>query len=478
MKSFGEILLISCYELGHQPLGIAFPLAFLKEAGYQAESVDLSVETLNPKAIARASFVGICVPMHTALRLGVQAAERIREINSHCRICFYGLYASLNAEFLLNHVADFVIGGEFETPLTQLVEALSKKERVIVEGVSHKKAISAPFLKHLPFLLPQRTTLPPLEKYAQLEDNGTYRIVGYVEASRGCQHLCLHCPITPVYEGRFFLVPLDVVMQDIRQQVQKGATHITFGDPDFLNGANYSLKIAKALHEEFPRITFDFTAKVEHIIQHKALFSQFASYGCIFMISAVESLSDTVLKILEKGHTQKDIYEALSILQKAKIPMRPSWVAFTPWTTLDDYIQMLNFVEEENLIDHIDPVQYTVRLLIPPGSALLPTEALRPYLGSLKQENFSYQWSHPNPKMDHLQKEIVNYVEKAAQNEEDPFLTFHQIREMAHATRENRPLKKLTITFPSHRNTPPRLTESWFCCSEPTENQLNPIREQ
>jgi len=366
MKAFGEILLISCYELGHQPLGIAFPLAFIKEAGYQPDAIDLSVETLNPKAIARARFVGICVPMHTALRLGVQVAERIREKNPHCQICFYGLYASLNAEFLLNHLADFVIGGEFETPLTQLVEALSKKERVMVEGISQKKAISSPFLKHLPFLPPHREHLPPLEKYAQLEENGSHRLVGYVEASRGCRHLCLHCPITPVYEGRFFLIPLDVVIQDIRQQVQNGATHITFGDPDFLNGPKHSLKITKVLHEEFPHITFDFTAKVEHIIQHQELLPLFSSYGCIFMISAVESLSNTVLKNLEKGHTQKDIYEALSILRKAEIPMRPSLVAFTPWTTLDDYIQMLNFVEEEDLIDHIDPVQYTIRLLIPP----------------------------------------------------------------------------------------------------------------
>ena len=120
MKRPGAILLISCYELGHQPIGLASPLGFLERAGYVPDVMDIAVETLDVEKAARAEFVGICVPMHTALRLGVHVATRLRRINPTCHICFYGLYASLNAEYLLEHHADSVIGGEYETPLVEV----------------------------------------------------------------------------------------------------------------------------------------------------------------------------------------------------------------------------------------------------------------------------------------------------------------------------------------------------------------------
>ena len=477
MKSFGEILLISCYELGHQPFALALPLGFLKDAGYNPDAFDIAIDSFDPIRIKRARFVGISVPMHTALRLGMQVAKRIREINPHCHICFYGLYASLNAEYLLNQAADFVIGGEFEIPLVQLVETLEKGIISPIKGVSDKTAIASPYLYHLPFSQPQREHLPDLKNYASLEENGSHRLAGYVETSRGCKHLCLHCPIPPVYEGRFFLIPQELVMEDIRRQVKAGATHITFGDPDFLNGPRHSLKIVRALHQEYPQLTFDFTAKVEHIKKNKEIFPEFSEKGCIFMISAVESLSDIVLKQLKKNHTRKDIYEALYILRSVKIPMRPSLVPFTPWETLDDYIFMLNFVEEQDLIDHIDPVQYTIRLLIPPGSSLLSNPSLTPFLGPLIQENFSYQWFHPDPRMETLQKKAAQEVEEATETEEDPFLTFHRIRELAFSIKENRSPREIQLLPPAFRKRPPRLTESWFCCAEPMENQLRSIQD-
>src|SRR5690348_2295263 len=101
-KQAQSILLISCYELGHQPAGISMPMAFLKRAGYHVEAMDVSVEGFDLNKVLRAKFVGISVPMHTALRLGVKVAEAIRKANPHCVICFYGLYASLNSEYLLS----------------------------------------------------------------------------------------------------------------------------------------------------------------------------------------------------------------------------------------------------------------------------------------------------------------------------------------------------------------------------------------
>ncbi len=459
MRLPGSILLISCYELGHQPLGVALPLAFLERAGFAPDALDIAVDNFDTAKVARARFVGISVPMHTALRLGVRVAERVREINPAAIVCFYGLYAALNAEYLLEHGADFCIGGECETPLVALAEALEAGRSGAIEGVIQRGQAPRPFLGRLPFAVPTRSVLPPLEKYARLEHKGERRVVGYVEASRGCLHLCTHCPIPPVYGGRFFVLPQDVVLEDIRKQVRAGATHITFGDPDFLNGPGHSLKVLRAVHAEFPALTFDFTAKVEHILERRELFPELGALGCLFMISAVESLSDTVLTILEKNHTRADVVEALGIVHDAGIAFRPTWVAFTPWTTLDDYLEVLEFVEEYGLIDHVDPVQYSIRLLVPPGSYLLDRPAMKPYLGPLDQASFSYRWINPDPRMDRLQKEVSALVEADTRASEDPAVTFFRVKALAAGRRPDIVLPVL----PLDRIRAPRLSEPWFC---------------
>ncbi|MBI3292737.1 MAG: radical SAM protein [Elusimicrobia bacterium] len=465
MRAPGAILLISCYELGRQPLGVAWPAAFLRQAGFDPEVLDLAVDPLDEHKARAAQLVGISVPMHTALRLGTRAAERIRHLNPTCYICFYGLYALLNADYLLQSVADSIIGGEYETALVSLVTSLEAQgPGQPVEGVTVPGRPAPPVLKRLPFPLPDRRGLPALNRYAQLDDNGHRRLAGYVEASRGCLHHCLHCPIPPVYGGRFFVIPKEVVLADIHNVVRVGAQHISFGDPDFLNGPGHSLAIIRAMHREFPDLTFDFTAKIEHILKHRTIFPELATLGCLFVISAVESLSDTVLTHLHKGHTRQDVFDALAILRQVGIALRPSWVAFTPWTTLDDYLDMLTWIEEEGLVDHVDPVHYSIRLLVPPGSSLLSQGEIQPFLGLLDQANFYYRWTHPDPRMDKLQKQVARLVEEAARVNEDPLVTFSQIKRLAGTNGFQLP--------PLDRKRPPRLTETWFCCAEPTQDQL------
>jgi len=459
LRTNGAILLVSCYELGHQPLGVALPLGFLRQAGFAPAVLDIAVDEFDAEKVAAARFIAISVPMHTALRLGVRVAERVREINPTAHICFYGLYAALNSDYLLDHGGDFCIGGEYEAPLTELVKAIDAGSSRDVEAVIQRDKPAGPHLQRLKFAMPDRSELPVLDRYAHLEENGLCRTAGYVEASRGCLHLCTHCPIPPVYEGRFFIVPPDVVLADIRQQVAAGATHITFGDPDFLNGPKHSLRVVRKMHAEFPELTFDFTAKIEHLLTRGDDLAEFAERGCLFIISAVESVSDRVLEILDKNHTRDDIVAALGVCRDAGIPLRPTWVAFTPWTTLDDYLDMLAFVEANGLIDQVDPVQYAIRLLIPPGSWLADHPETLPYRGPLDEAAFTYRWTHPDPGMDRLHTEVSQLVERDAAAEVDSATTFYRIWELANGSQPVVPACELS---PDRERTP-RLTKSWFC---------------
>jgi radical SAM superfamily enzyme YgiQ (UPF0313 family) len=453
MKESGAILLIACYELGHQPLAVAWPVAFLERAGYTPDVLDLSVEPFDAEKVRRARLIALSVPMHTALRLGVHVAERIRALNPGCHLAFYGLYATLNADYLREHGVDSVLSGEVEQALVELANAL--------EGNHRPLHSPAPRLEKLSFLPPSRRLLPDLKRYARLEHGGRQELAGHVEASRGCRHLCAHCPIPPIYGGRFFVVPRAVVLADVRQLVEAGAAHITFGDPDFLNGPKHAFAVAQELHAEFPHLTFDVTAKIEHLLRHRHRLPELATAGCLFIVSAVESLSDVVLGHLAKGHSRADVLEALHAVRGSGMTLRPTWVPFTPWTTLDDYREMLDFVEREHLIDAVDPVQYSIRLLVPPGSLLATSQAMRPHLGQLVAKDFYYEWTHPDPSMDTLQRAVASLVEDAAARAEDPAVTFGRIRDTAEAAAGCPP--RSAPILPAGRPRAPRLSEPWFC---------------
>ncbi len=444
-------------------MGLASPAAFLEREGFRTACTDMSIASLDMSRAREADFVGISVPMHTALRLGLRAALRVRDANPDCHICFFGLYAALNADYLLETVADSVIGGEYEEPLVELVRALDEGRKPEVEGVATRGSQAAPCLKRLSFPIPYRENLASLGSYARLDTVEGRLLIGYVEASRGCRHLCLHCPIPPVYGGRFFVVPREIVLEDVRRLVRMGARHITFGDPDFLNGPGHSLRIVQAMHDEHPQLTFDFTAKIEHLLRVGKRLDEFARCGCVFIVSAAESLNDDVLANLGKGHTRRDFFKALELVRTAGLDLRPSFVSFTPWTTLEDYIDVLDVVEREGLLYSVDPIQYAVRLLVPPGSWLLSQPAIKPYLRPLRPGDFAWPWTHPDPRMDQLHRTVLRVIERAAAQREDPSLTLANIRELAGSARDGRePGTYLPVTSP-HKTRAPRPTEPWFC---------------
>jgi radical SAM superfamily enzyme YgiQ (UPF0313 family) len=452
VRNPGDILVVSCYELGRQPVGAATALAELRRAGFAPTALDVSVDAVDDERLGRARLVAISVPMHTALRLGVRVAERVRE---EAHVCFFGLYAELNSEHLLERHADSVVGAEVDVPLRLLAEALERGDPPSVPGVRTAGGATLRAHEKLAPAVPDRAGLPLLDRYARLAIGEETRLVASVEASRGCKHLCRHCPIVPVYRGRFVAVPRETVLRDVEQQIEAGARHVTFGDPDFLNGPTHALRLVRDLHARWPDVTFDATIKIEHLLQHREMLPELAACGCLFITSAVESLNESVLVALAKGHTAADVPVALRLVRAAGIDLRPTLLPYTPWSALEDVAELFEFAVHYDLVEQIDPVQYTLRLLIPPGSAILDGDEPRPWLRRFEPDQFGWSWTHPDPRVDELWRASSALAKAQAEAGADPMETFRKLRALADPRPHEGPRRASRKVA--------RLTEPWFC---------------
>jgi radical SAM superfamily enzyme YgiQ (UPF0313 family) len=450
----GEILLVSTYELGHAPHGLALPKAFLERAGFAPAALDLAVDRLEPGHLAAARLVLLSVPMHTALRLGLAAARRIRALRPGAALAFHGLYATLHQDLLRREGAVAVYGAECEQDLVALAVALERGEAPPPPSSSPGEAL--PRLDHP---VPSRAGLPSPDRYARLLALDGERLAGYAEASRGCKHLCRHCPLPPVYGGKFVAIPLEVVLADVEQQVAAGIRHVTFGDPDFLNGPTHALRLARALHARWPGLTFDFTAKVEHLLRLPEAVAELAHLGAMFVTSAVESFSDEVLRRLAKGHTRDDALAAFRVCEQAGLALRPTFVPFTPWETLSGYLALLETLETHGWLSHVDPVQLSLRLLVPPGSLLEGDPSMS--FEALDPDALSWRWRHPDPRMDALQERVSAEVAAGVTARAPARETLERVRALASAA-AGVPHRHVKVLAPDQRRVP-RLTESWFC---------------
>ena len=454
-----SVLLVSTYDLGRQPFGVASAAAWLRQAGAEVRCTDVAVEpTPSDELIQASAMVGFYVPMHTATRLAIPLAERVHRLNPDTHICFFGLYAVPNEERLRDIGARTILSGEFEEGLVAAYRKLCAGETNAATVVSISRA-----RQH--FIMPDRSRLPGLREYARLRvAEGIERMAGHTEASRGCKHFCRHCPVVPVYRGRFRVVDVATVMEDVDQQVEQGAGHITFGDPDFWNGPGHARTIVQELHRRHPDVTYDVTIKVEHLLRHAGDLPLLRDTGCLFVTSAVEAVDDHILEMLEKGHTRADVVTVLRLFRETGLALTPTFVAFTPWTSLESYLDLLHFIYEHGLAPRVAPIQLAIRLLVPAQSRLLEVESIQQIVGPLDRAALYHPWKHPDARVDALQQDLIARVSHAASQSSfftDAWGLAHKAAGLAAAP--------LTADRLEPTSFIPHVTEPWYCCAEPVE---------
>jgi radical SAM superfamily enzyme YgiQ (UPF0313 family) len=452
-----RVLLISTYDLGRQPFGLASPAAWLRNEGVEVDCVDVSRETLSDSQVNGAGVIAFYLPMHTATRLAAPLIARARRLNPAARLAAYGLYAPLNTSWLTGQGVA-VLGADAEADLVRFARGTQPGVERPEPGAESRRRV----------LQPDRSTLLPLSRYAALQmPDGTRRVVGSTEATRGCKHLCRHCPIVPVYGGVFRAIPLDVVIDDVRAQVAAGAQHISFGDPDFLNGPTHARRLVETVAKEFPGLTYDVTIKIEHILRHADMLGLLRETGCLMITSAVESVDDAVLLKLRKGHTRSDFIAAVSACREAGVSLAPTFVPFTPWTTTAGYVDLLEQIRTLELIESVAAIQLAIRLLVTAESKLLELPDILRVVEPFDPQSLTFPWRHPDPRVDDLQREVMQIVSAPSGSRSQ---VFEGIWSLAKGVR---PLDTQALKGSDPTQRQPYMTEGWYCCAEPGPEQLD-----
>jgi radical SAM superfamily enzyme YgiQ (UPF0313 family) len=413
-----KVIVATTFESGYQPLNAICAATAIKDAGFDVSLVDVYVEGLHEANFYYADVICISIPLFDSLSTGVQLAENIEKWNSKAKIVFFGQYATINANSLTGKYSHYTIVGEWEIPLVNLVKYLNGFETDLLGVVDIAKARSnktiIPYLNRSDFTLPDRSLSPPLIKYPQPQIDrllGEKQIVGGVEGTRGCHHKCTYCSVYAAYKGKIIIVPGDLIERDVEALVAQGMTHLTFTDADFFNAKKHNLKLMRKLHDEFPSLTYDFTTRVDHILENKEIIKEMVQLGLAFITTALEFPKQEVLDQVIKEIDMPMIKEAINFVLSLGIKLNPTFIMFNPWVGLEDLALFYHFVEENKLENIIDPIQFETRLHLYKGSPLLSNNPSIRNL-ELEEHEFHFDWKHPDPRVDTLFTESVTPVEE------------------------------------------------------------------
>ena len=440
-----KILLLSFYDLGKQPKIISELYKKLDNGSNQIDIVDYSIEEKN-LTLDNYDVLGIYASMHTA---SVLAEQYLRDRKLPNKLFVFGLYAKVFSEMFSN----FQSIHSFDSD-----ELESLLEVQLNPNYSFKHSV------------PDRTILPSITDYSHIVDGSNNLIAGSVETTYGCKHECTHCPVPIEFKGMFKTFGTEKIITDVTNQVEEGAKHISFNDPDFFNGPKHALKILQLLNEKHPSITYDSTIKVEHILKYPDYFQELKNLNMLFVISAFETTNDHVLNILQKNHSFNDLNKAVELSLENKIDIRPTWMPFSPWTEQNDLISIIKLIENYKLRETVDPIQLTIKLLVPKNSLILKRPEMKEYLLDYDPSSFSYAWKYKFPNIDNIQNELFTYVlQHESENEYAQYLGLVDILE-SHTN------ETLLNSEKYSQRIVPKLSETWFCCAEPNKIQLDRIK--
>lgn len=399
-------LIVSTFECGLQPLSAASLASSLIEHGIEASVWDADVFADAPPD-DDVDLVIVSAPLFEGLERGVAVARDLSARGRRVVAC--GQYARLfSDEFAA--VTDGVLMDEPEASVDGLVRWLAEPDAGPPDGTKTASEF-IPFPKPMSrrWTLPARGLLPDIGQYPSHTTD--FGLMGNLETTRGCHHKCGYCSVFAAYGARVVPIPLEVVVGDAAQLADQGATHFTFIDAEFFNMRRHGVKAMEAINAELGPCTFEFTTRMDHLVEFAGLLPQMRELGLRRVTSALEFPSDRVLDAMDKEADVDLMRQAIRTVHDAGLELAPTFIPFTPWVTYDELVRFDDFLDETELAPRVSPTARQTRLYLYKGSPLLDSPSLAGV--ELVERPYDYDWVHTDPRVDDLWQQMRADAETA-----------------------------------------------------------------
>lgn len=346
------------------PLGTILAAAVLREAGHEvflfdsqfsdsAEEVIPYLEKNKPDVfvICDDGFNYLTKMCLTNMREAAFEMQKLAK-EKGCKVIVSSSDASDHYEKYLSEGADYVIRGEVEMTLKELISAISNKsETVNIPGivcrqqektVLNEKRKVLEDLDQLPF---PAWDLIGMEKYRSvwMEHNGYFSL--NMATTRGCPFKCNWCA-KPIYGNRYnSRSPEKVVEELIFLQEKYHFDHIWFCDDIFGLAPGWVHKFSILVKEKNLRLKYKIQSRADLLLQENYI-ADLAASGCETAWMGAESGSQKILDAMDKGTTVQQIREATIMLKKYGI--RPAFfLQFGyPGETMEDIYKTIELLNE------------------------------------------------------------------------------------------------------------------------------------
>ena len=290
---------INEYDTSAAPVGLYYLAAALKKEGHEVTLVNLALEKepahhLKQRLeMEKPQLVGFSV-LNANRFSAVDGAKLVKSVLPKTTVVFGGPCPTFLAEFFLQSVPqiDFVVAGEGERTLTQLVCAVESKTP---EQLEHIPGLV--WLKQgRPFRTAERERIENLDELPDPAEEYTFRHLAF---SRGCPGSCRFCG-SPAFWGRGCVRFHSAAWaaDQVERLYNKGITHFFFSDDTFTVKRERVIELCQTLAERNLAITFNAISRVDCIDEEMLFYMRKA--GCIQISFGVESGSDRIRKALGK----------------------------------------------------------------------------------------------------------------------------------------------------------------------------------
>lgn len=395
-----RVLVASAFEAEMQPLTSACAAAAMRAQDTDVVGWDAH---RSPEATPEGPFdlVLVSVQQFEGVERGLDLCRRLAAAYGTTIVAF-GQYAQMNhREFL--KTADAVAMDEPERISPELAEvargdrALGDVPALMTLGGMRPR----PPHRRISVPAPARDLFPSLVHYEA--HHSPYGLMGNVEVSRGCHHKCTYCSVYGAYDGGVAAYEAETVLADCRQLAEEGVRHFCFIDAEFFNSRTIGAGVIERLADEIGPITFEFTTRVDHILDYGPLLEKLVALGLKRVTSALEFPSDRILRIFDKhidvAHMRACIVEA----ERIGFELYPTFIPFTPWVEYDELLGFEDFLIETGLARVTDPTALQTRLLLFKGSPLLDS----PWMEDIEtvDRGLWVEWTHPDRRVEELWRE-------------------------------------------------------------------------